>query len=318
MATLRAGAYGNTAGTANSSFRTVVEIYSEDNGSNGHKIWVQRYIQVTRGDFRGTVIATSWGGSVSVRGAGNYAVSGLVYVGVLGYGGSNTQSGHSQYIASNITRRSDASTSWTAPRPTHTVKYDANGGTGAPSSQTKTYGYILTLSDTAPKREGYIFLGWSKSASATNPTYYAGSQFGEDENVTLYAVWEKVQYTITFSSVGADAVINDGKEYEDAYVMQVGYHETINSIGEMPTAKKKNYKFINWNTRYDGNGMIIEGDEEIEEDMTLYAMFELQSNCYVRKNGVYEPAMMYRRENGEYKLGASSVRDKGIYKDSVM
>ena len=47
-------------------------------------------------------------------------------------------------------------------------------------------------------------------------------------------------------------------------------------------------------------------------------MFKLQSNCYVRRNGVYEPAMMYRRENGEYKLGTSSVRDKGIYKDSVM
>ena len=179
MATLRARGYGGEAGTANSKFRTIVEIYSEDNGSNGHNIWVQRYIQVTRGDFRGTVIATSWGGSVSVRGAGNYAVSGLVYVGVLGYGGSNTQSGHSQYIASNITRRSDASTSWTAPRPTYTVYYNANGGTGAPSSQTKTYGYILTLSDTVPKREGYIFLGWSKSASATNPTYYAGGQFGE-------------------------------------------------------------------------------------------------------------------------------------------
>ena len=85
MATLRARAYGNTAGTANSSFRTVVEIYSEDNGSNGHKIWAQRYIQVTKGNFRGTVISKSWGGSVSVGGTGNYGVSGLVYVGVVGY-----------------------------------------------------------------------------------------------------------------------------------------------------------------------------------------------------------------------------------------
>lgn len=318
MATLRARAYGNIAGTANSSFRTVVEIYSEDNGSNGHKIWVQRYIQVTRGNFNGTVIATSWGGSVSVRGAGNYAVSGLVYVGVLGYGGTNTQSGYSQYTAAGNTRRSNASTSWTAPRPTHTVSYNANGGTGAPNSQTKTYGYVLTLSSTVPKRNGYVFLGWSTNKNATEPQYYAGGSYGEDADVTLYAVWEKIQYTITFTSVGADAVIHNGKEYKDAYVMQVGYHETINSIGKMPTAKKKNYKFVNWNTRYDGNGMIIEGNEEIEEDMILYAMFELQSNCYVRRNGVYEPAMMYRRENGEYKLGTSSVRDKGIYKDSVM
>ena len=318
MATLRARGYGGEAGTANSKFRTIVEIYSEDNGSNGHNIWVQRYIQVTRGNFRGTVIATSWGGSVSVRGEGNYAVSGLVYVGVLGYGGSNTQSGHSQYIASNITRRSDASTSWTAPRPTHTVYYNANGGTGAPSSQTKTYGYILTLSDTVPKREGYIFLGWSKSASATNPTYYAGGQFGEDANVTLYAVWYRITYNVTFSVTGADAVIYDGKEYTDSYERIVGYKERIDATGEMPTARKKNYKFIGWNTRYDGNGIIVTGGSIVEQDTVLYAMFKLQSNCYVRRNGVYEPAMMYRRENGEYKLGTSSVRDKGIYKDSVM
>lgn len=318
MAILRARAYGNTAGTANSSFRTVVEIYSEDNGSNGHRIWVQRYIQVTRGNFNGTIISKSWGGSVSVGGAGNYGASGLVYVGVIGYGKTVTQTGYSQYISSGITRRSNASASWTAPRPTHTVKYNANGGTGAPNSQTKTYGYVLTLSSTVPKRNGYVFLGWSTNKNATEPQYYAGGSYGADADVTLYAVWEKIQYTITFTSVGADAVIHNGKEYKDAYVMQVGYHETINSIGKMPTAKKKNYKFINWNTRYDGNGMIIEGDEEIEEDMTLYAMFELQSNCYVRRNGVYEPAMMYRRENGEYKLGTSSVRDKGIYKDSIM
>lgn len=318
MATLRARAYGNVAGTANSSFRTVVEIYSEDNGSNGHKIWVQRYIQVTRGNFRGTVISKSWGGSVSVGGTGNYGVSGLVYVGVVGYGKTTTQTGYSQYTASGVTRRSNASASWTAPRPTHTVSYNANGGTGAPNSQTKTYGYVLTLSNTVPKRNGYVFLGWSTNKNATEPQYYAGGSYGADVSVTLYAVWEKVQYTITFSSVGADAVIHDGKEYKDAYVMHVGYHETINSIGKMPTAKKKNYKFTSWNTRYDGNGMIIEGDEEIEEDMTLYAMFELQSNCYVRRNGVYEPAMMYIRENGEYKLGTSSVKDRGVYKDSIM
>lgn len=318
MATLRARGYGGEAGTANSRFRTVVEIYSEDNGSNGHNIWVQRYIQVTRGDFRGTVIATSWGGSVSVRGAGNYAVSGLVYVGVLGYGGSNTQSGYSQYIASNITRRSDASTSWTAPRPTHTVSYNANGGIGAPNSQTKTYGYILTLSDTVPKRDGYVFLGWSKSKDATNPSYYPGGQFGEDANVTLYAVWYRITYNVTFSVIGADAVVYNGKEYTDSYERIVGYNERIDATGAMPTAKKKNYKFVGWNTRYDGNGLVITGESTVEQDTVLYPMFELQSNCYVRRNGVYEPAMMYIRENGEYKLGTSSVKDKGVYKDSIM
>lgn len=318
MATLRARNYGNEAGTANSSFRVVVEIYSEDNSSNGHKIWVQRYIQVTKGNFRGTVISTSWGGSVSVSGVGNYAVSGLVYVGVQGYGGTTIQSGSAEYIASNVTRRSSVSASWTAPRPEHTVSYNANGGTGAPSSQIKTYGYILTLSNTIPKRDGYVFLGWNSNSNATTVQYYAGDSYGIDANITLYAVWQKIQYLINFSSVNADAVIYDGKEYTDYYRRLVAYREPIGSVGAMPTAKKKNYKFVGWNTRLDGFGLIVTEDTQAEGSMILYPMFELSSNCYVKRNGKYEPAMMYRKDNGEYKTGTASIKNGGIYKDSII
>ena len=37
---------------------------------------------------------------------------------------------------------------------TYTVSYNANGGSGAPSAQTKTYGVNLTLSSTKPTRTG--------------------------------------------------------------------------------------------------------------------------------------------------------------------
>lgn len=83
---------------------------------------------------------------------------------------------------------------------THTVAYNANGGSGAPSSQTKTYGAPLTLRSTTPTRSGYTFLGWSKSSSATTATYSAGGQYGNDQNggtVTLYAVWKVNEYRWT-------------------------------------------------------------------------------------------------------------------------
>ena len=76
----------------------------------------------------------------------------------------------------------------------YTVSYNANGGTGAPSSQTKTHGVTLTLSSTKPTRSGYTFLGWSTSSSATSPTYYAGGSYTGNANVTLYAVWHKHTY----------------------------------------------------------------------------------------------------------------------------
>lgn len=73
---------------------------------------------------------------------------------------------------------------------TYTVSYNANGGTGAPSNQTKTYGVTLKLSTIVPTRDRYNFLGWSTSASATSATYTPGGNYTSDATVTLYAVWE--------------------------------------------------------------------------------------------------------------------------------
>lgn len=73
---------------------------------------------------------------------------------------------------------------------TYTVAYNANGGTGAPGNQTKTYGKTLTLSSTKPTRTNYNFKGWGTSASATTVSYAAGSSYTTNAGITLYAVWE--------------------------------------------------------------------------------------------------------------------------------
>jgi len=73
----------------------------------------------------------------------------------------------------------------------YTVNYNANGGYGAPTSQTKYNESILTLSDSKPSREGYAFLGWSTSSEVNNISYSAGGEYAENSDITLYAVWEK-------------------------------------------------------------------------------------------------------------------------------
>ncbi|MCM1391419.1 MAG: InlB B-repeat-containing protein, partial [Ruminococcus sp.] len=67
---------------------------------------------------------------------------------------------------------------------TYTIKYDANGGSGAPSSQTKTHGVNLILSTTKPTRTGYTFLGWSTSSSTTSATYSAGGSYTSNSSAT--------------------------------------------------------------------------------------------------------------------------------------
>lgn len=73
---------------------------------------------------------------------------------------------------------------------TYKVSYNANGGSGAPAAQTKTYGVTLTLSSAKPTRANYTFLGWSTSASATTATYAAGGSYTSNAAATLYAVWK--------------------------------------------------------------------------------------------------------------------------------
>lgn len=76
----------------------------------------------------------------------------------------------------------------------HTVTYNANGGSGAPSSQIKYYGTILTLSSQVPTRSGYRFVHWSNNPVDSQGTqwYNPGDQYGRDEDITLYAIWQLI------------------------------------------------------------------------------------------------------------------------------
>jgi uncharacterized repeat protein (TIGR02543 family) len=95
-------------------------------------------------------------------------------------------------------------------RQSHTVTYDANGGTGAPSAQTKWYGDPLMLSSSVPTRENYRFDGWATSKGGS-VAYRAGGTYGADADVTLYAVWTllykapTVNYAKGFRVASADA-----------------------------------------------------------------------------------------------------------------
>ena len=76
---------------------------------------------------------------------------------------------------------------------TYSVTYNANGGSGAPGSQTKTYGTNLTLSSIKPTMVGYTFKGWATSlanAQAGTVNYESGGTYTGNAALTLYAVWE--------------------------------------------------------------------------------------------------------------------------------
>ena len=78
-----------------------------------------------------------------------------------------------------------------SPKTSYYISFNANGGTGAPSSQSKYAGETITISSVQPSRTGYTFAGWSTMLKG-GIDYYSGSPYVNDSSVTLYAVWERI------------------------------------------------------------------------------------------------------------------------------
>ena len=153
----------------------------------------------------------------------------------------------------------------------YTVSYNANGGSGAPSNQTKYYGTTLTLSSTIPTRDGYTFAGWGTSASATGVSYAAGGSYTANSAITLYAVWT-ANKTLTISydaNGGADAPVSQTHLYNSTSTLSQG----------IPT--RHGYNFLGWSTSstatsatYAAGASYTNDDFEDGDVVTLYAVWE--------------------------------------------
>ena len=87
-----------------------------------------------------------------------------------------------------------------ATQYTYTLHYDANGGSGAPPSESKIsseYQASFLISDKIPTRDGYTFKGWADSPygkpiylRADGYYWYCNVVNGQTNSKTLYAVWE--------------------------------------------------------------------------------------------------------------------------------
>ena len=96
-----------------------------------------------------------------------------------------------QAVVSSYCGTSTATYDVTVPAlASYAVGYDANGGSGAPSSQTKYHGVGLALSSAVPSRANYSFVAWNTASDGTGTTYQPGDTYAGNAAVTLYAVWE--------------------------------------------------------------------------------------------------------------------------------
>ena len=155
----------------------------------------------------------------------------------------------------------------------HTVAYNANGGTGVPGSQTKTYGQSLSISQTTPTRHGYNFKNWNTAQNGTGKAYGLGANYGYDQNggtVTLYAQWNPWKGTIAYNANGGSGA--PGSQTKT-------YGQSLTLTGSVPI--RAGYEFVCWNTKQDGTGTSylpgqVYGGEIIKNNDTipLYAQWK--------------------------------------------
>ena len=284
--------YGNSAGPGPSYYRAVIDQSWQDQGNGYYRCCANIRVQVTAGDFWGTYIRTSWGVDGNIHGVGdNYCFKDLGCR-LVQYGekweivGSATYNGH----------KSTVKHTFSPPKPTYSVNYNANGGTGAPSTQTKTWGTNLTLSDARPMREGYTFTGWNTRQDGKGTPYSPGSSYSANAGVTLYAQWSIYTYAVRYDKNTSDAVSNMPSNQTKTWRV------ALTLSGNTPY--RNNYNFRGWGTSpssvspsYNAGGRY-----EIDAEITLYAIWDL---AYVPPKA--ENVSIYRCDSG------GNLNDEGLY-----
>ena len=168
---------------------------------------------------------------------------------------------------SGVLEQSRGAVTLTIPAKTsYKVTYNANSGTGAPSSQTKWYGEALKISTTKPTRTGYTFTHWRGS---NNVNYDPGDTIAANVNqaITLTAQWSIITYTIKYNANGGTGTIaSQTKNY--------GASVTLSSGSGF---SRTNYELTGWNTKSGGTGTAYgKGDSySANASVTLYAQWAL-------------------------------------------
>lgn len=193
-------------------------------------------------------------------------------------------------------------------KPSYSVTYNANGGTGAPGTQTKWYGTNLTLSSTKPTKTGYTFVGWNTSASATTASYQPGATYTANAALSLYAIWKKT-ITLSYNSNGGSTA--PSSQSATVYNGTSSYTFTLSATRLTRTG----YDFLGWSTSASATAASYQpgGTITISSNTTLYAVWK-RKPVYVKISGAWKSGYIYVKKNGTWhEAKAVSVKEDGTW-----
>jgi uncharacterized repeat protein (TIGR02543 family) len=151
---------------------------------------------------------------------------------------------------------------------TYTVTYDANNGGGTvPTTQTADDGSSVTVAGQGNLTYiGKTFNGWNTNSSGTGTPYTAGASLTVTRDVTLYAQWLTIYYTLTYNANGGSGSMPSVRTVDYGSSVTVRGQEDLTYSGKT---------FNGWNTNSSGTGTPYSPDSHIAvfENVTLYAQW---------------------------------------------
>ncbi len=91
------------------------------------------------------------------------------------------------------------------------VIFNANGGEGTMSTQVFEHSVAQTLTENNFTKVGYTFAGWNTKSDGSGAAYTDKQSLtftpaNDGESITLYAQWERSNYTVSFDANGGEAI----------------------------------------------------------------------------------------------------------------
>ena len=211
-------------------------------------------------------------------------------------GGTIYRPRNSITMTSNVTLY--ARWSYNPPITYNYIYYYPNGGTGNNLTQNKQTGYdvsIYTQSQAGYSRSGYSFTGWNTRSDGTGTSYSAGQTYSSNANLSLYAQWERITYTITYNGNGATGGSTAST------TVNAGSSVALRLNGFTRTG----YSFSGWATSASGSKVYSNGQTITPTgNMTLYAVWVDDINptisrvTYAQNGGTSYYAYAYASDSG--------------------
>ena len=173
---------------------------------------------------------------------------------------------------------------------THSVTFNANGGTGSMAAERDNT--PTALSNSLFTRAGYTFTNWNTAANGSGASYTNGATYSFKASITLYAQWKKIivkvpAFTVNFNAHGGRGSMSAQRHAKPEALRRNSF-------------TRSGFSFVNWNTAANGSGASYTNGAtySFKAPITLYAQWKKNKKITAPPTG---PTI------GPFALGSSTL-----------